>query len=152
MNAMMNETLNISGSLLVKLFGRGGTETERFRERAQTVRQIGIRQSVAGSQFMVLIGLISAVGTALVYLVGGHLVIREVFTVGTIVAFAAYLTQLYTPLRALTNAPVAFAQSMVSFERVFEVVDLPLEIQDKPDAMILKDVETILKFGGEPFA
>lgn len=146
MNAMMNETLNISGSLLVKLFGRGSTETERFRERAQTVRQIGIRQAVVGSKFMVFIGLVSAVGTALVYLVGGHLVIREVFTIGTIVAFAAYLTQLYNPLRALTNAPVAFAQSMVSFERVFEVVDLPLEIQDKPDAAILKDVQGRVQF------
>jgi len=146
MNAMMNETLNISGALLVKLFGRGNTETERFRGRASYVREIGIRQAVTGSKFMVTIGLVSAVGTAVIYLVGGHLVIREIFTVGTIVAFAAYLTQLYDPLRALTNAPVAFAQSMVSFERVFEVVDLPLEIQDGPDAVVLSGLQGRVEF------
>ena len=146
MNAVMNETLNISGSLLVKLFGRGDTEVERFRERASEVREIGIRQAVVGNRFFILIGLVSTIGTALVYLVGGHLVIRGVFTIGTIVAFSSYLTQLYGPLRTLTNAPVAFAQSMVSFERVFEVIDLPLEIDDKPNAVELDSVEGRIEF------
>ena len=131
MNAMMNETLNISGALLVKLFGRRVNEVERFQERAKKVRDNGIERAVVGSQFFVLISLVGAMGTALVYWVGGHLVIQEVFTVGTIVAFGSYLTQLYGPLQALTNAPVAFSQSMVSFERVFEVIDLPLEINEK---------------------
>ncbi|MBL8163872.1 MAG: ABC transporter ATP-binding protein, partial [Anaerolineae bacterium] len=88
----------------------------------------------------------SVVGTALVYWVGGHLVMDGVFTVGTIVAFGSYLTQLYGPLQALTNAPVEFATSMVSFERVFEVVDLPLEISDKPDALALNNVRGELVF------
>ena len=131
MNATINETLNISGALLVKLFGRIDSEIERFSERAGALRETGVEQAVTSGQFFILIGLVSAIGTALVYWVGGLLVIEEVFTIGTIVAFSAYLTQLYGPLRMLTNAPVAFAQSMVSFERVFEVIDLPLEIAER---------------------
>ena len=152
MNATMNETLNISGALLVKLFGRQRTEVERFAGRAAQVRDTGVKQAVAGSQFFVLIGLVSAVGTALVYWVGGHLVIEGAFTVGTIVAFGAYLTQLYGPLQALTTAPVAFAQSMVSFERVFEVLDLPLEIAEKPGALALAQVRGELAFEDVSFA
>ncbi len=146
MNAMMNETLNISGALLVKLFGRGRLETERFKDRASHVRDAGVQQAVWGSQFFVLIGLVSVIGTALVYWVGGHLVLEGVFTIGTIVAFGAYLTQLYGPLQALTNAPVDFATSMVSFERVFEVLDLPLEITDPPGAIRLEAVRGELAF------
>jgi len=146
MNAMMNETLNISGALLVKLFGRGKQEIRRFDDRAGKVRDTGILQAVWGSQFFVIIGMVSVIGTALVYWVGGHLVLDGVFTVGTIVAFGSYLTQLYGPLQSLTNAPVDFATSMVSFERVFEVVDLPLEITDKPGALELKDVRGELVF------
>ncbi len=146
MNAMMNETLNISGALLVKLFGRGGDEVNRFQDRAGKVRDTGIRQAVLGSQFFAVIGLVTVIGTALVYWVGGHLVLDGVFTVGTIVAFGSYLTQLYGPLQALTNAPVEFATSMVSFERVFEIVDLPLEIQEKPNALALQSARGELAF------
>jgi ATP-binding cassette subfamily B protein len=146
MNAMMNETLNISGALLVKLFGRTDNEVQRFGERAGMVRDKGVERAVIGSQFFVLIGLVSAMGTALVYWLGGRLVIDGVFTIGTIVAFGGYLSQLYGPLQALTNAPVAFAQSMVSFERVFEVIDLPLEIREKPDARPLENVRGELVF------
>jgi len=151
MNAMMNETLNISGALLVKLFGRGKTEVSRFQDRAGKVRDAGVLQAVWGSQFFVIIGMVSVIGTALVYWVGGHLVLDGVFTVGTIVAFGSYLTQLYGPLQALTNAPVDFATSMVSFERVFEVVDLPLEITDKPGALELKNVRGELVFDNVSF-
>jgi ATP-binding cassette, subfamily B, bacterial len=146
MNAMMNETLNISGALLVKLFGRGKDEVQRFEGRAANVRNTGILQAVAGSQFFVIIGMVSVVGTALVYWVGGHLVLDHAFTIGTIVAFGSYLGQLYGPLQTLTNAPADFATSMVSFERVFEVIDLPLEIDDKPNALALKDVRGELVF------
>ncbi len=146
MNAMMNETLNISGALLVKLFGRIDQEVAHFEERAADVRDAGILRAVLGSQFFVLIGLVSVVGTALVYWVGGILVIQDAFTIGTIVAFGAYLTQLYTPLQALTNAPVDFAQSIVSFERVFEIIDLPLEIAEREDAVHLEDVRGALDF------
>jgi ATP-binding cassette subfamily B protein len=146
MNAMMNETLNISGALLVKLFGRAPLESERFRERADAVRSLGVQRSVIGTFFFVIIGLISAIGTALVYGIGGWFVIQGSFTVGTIVAFGAYLTSLYSSLQGLANAPVEFATSMVSFERVFEVIDLPLEIQNKPDAVELRNVRGELEF------
>ena len=151
MNAMMNETLNISGALLVKLFGRIDSEVEHFEQRAVDVRDAGIKRAVLGSQFFVLIGLVSVVGTALVYWVGGLLVIEGVFTIGTIVAFVIYLTQLYTPLQALTNAPVDFAQSIVSFERVFEIIDLPLEIAEADDALHLADVKGELVFDDVSF-
>lgn len=151
MNAMMHETLNISGALLVKLFGRIDNEVDHFEQRAADVRDAGIERAVLGSQFFVLIGLVSVVGTAIVYWVGGILVIQDAFTVGTIVAFGTFLTQLYTPLQGLTNAPVDFAQSIVSFERVFEIIDLPLEIAEKPDATSLTSVDGKLEFDNVSF-
>lgn len=151
MSAMMNETLNISGALLVKLFGRRMNEVERFQDRAGKVRDLGIRRALIGAQFFVIIGLVSAVGTALVYWVGGHLVLNQTFTTGTIVAFGTYLTQLYGPLQALTNAPVDFATSMVSFERVFEIIDLPVEIEEKPGALALRQARGEITFDNVSF-
>lgn len=151
MNAMMNETLNISGSLLVKLFGRQAEEVQRFQTRASKVAESGVRRAVLGSQFFVLVSLVSVVGTALVYWIGGHLVLSGEFTVGTIVAFGTYLTQLYGPLQALTNAPVDFATSMVSFERVFEIMDIPIEIDEKPDAIRLKSISGDIRFDDVSF-
>src|SRR5215211_4451309 len=146
MNAMMNETLNISGALLVKLFGRTPLEVARFDQRAATVRTIGIQQTVWGSLMFALIGLLSAVGTALIYGIGGYLVIQGSFTVGTIVALGVYLSSLYMTLQALANAPVEFATSVVSFERVFEVIDLPLDISTRSDAVKLNSVRGELTF------
>ncbi len=151
MNAMMNETLNISGALLVKLFGRTRNEVERFEDRAGKVRDSGIIRAVWGSQFWVIIGFISVIGTALVYWIGGHMVLSGEFTVGTIVAFGTYLTQLYGPLQNLTNAPVDFATSMVSFERVFEITDLPHEIVEKTDAKKLTEVRGAIAFNDVSF-
>ncbi|MDP2976341.1 MAG: ABC transporter ATP-binding protein, partial [Anaerolineales bacterium] len=138
MNAHMNETLNIGGALLVKLFGRTLEEETRFRQRAAGVRDMGIRRAVVGSTFFVIMGLVSAVGTALVYGLGGYYVIQGAFTIGTIVAFGSYLGQLYGTLQGLAGAPVEFSTSMVSFERVFEIIDLPLDIEEKPDAVALE--------------
>ncbi len=151
MNAMMNETLNIGGALLVKLFGRAATENQRFQSRAASVRDIGINRSVIGSTFFVIIGLLSAIGTALVYGIGGFMVIRGDFTIGTIVAFGAYLTSLYTSLQGLANAPVEFATSMVSFERVFELIDLPQDVAETPDAQVLVNVSGELVFDDVTF-
>jgi ATP-binding cassette subfamily B protein len=106
---------------------------------------------VVGSQFFVILGLVGAIGTALVYWIGGHLVLSGAFTIGTIVAFSSYLSQLYGVLQQLTNAPVAFATSMVSFERVFEVIDLKLDIDEKPDAHVLQDVRGELRFDDVTF-
>src|SRR5579859_3867223 len=151
MNAMMNETLNVGGALLVKLFGRGPVEVGRFQGRAGEVRALGIRQAVTGAIFFVLIGLVSAVGTAVVFGYGGYLVISGAFTVGTIVAFGAYLGSMYGALQGLANAPVNFATSLVSFERVFEVIDLPREIDEKPGAYPLRDARGALKFDDVSF-
>jgi ATP-binding cassette subfamily B protein len=141
MNATMNETLNIGGALLVKLFGRIGTEVKRFESRASLVRDLGIQRALLGAVFFIIIGMVSAVGTALVYGIGGYLVMQKAFTIGTIVAFGSYMSSLYSALAGLTNAPVDFATSVVSFERVFEVIDLPNDIPEKPDATVLKDVQ-----------
>jgi ATP-binding cassette subfamily B protein len=146
MNATMQETLNIGGALLVKLFGRIGEEVDRFDKRVSNLRDINVSRAVMGASFIVIIGLVSAVGTSLVYGIGGYLVIRHVFTIGTIVAFGAYLTSLYTSLQGLANDPVEFATSVVSFERVFEVTDLPLDVPEKADPLSLKDVRGELVF------
>jgi len=146
MNAHMNETLNIGGALLVKLFGRANQETDRFRQRAVSVRDIGIRRAVIGSSFFVMLGLVSAVGTALVYGLGGWYVIQGTFTVGTIVAFGSYLGQLYGALQGLAGAPVEFSTSMVSFERVFEIIDLPQDIAEKENALVLRNASGKLEF------
>ncbi|MEO8285718.1 MAG: ABC transporter ATP-binding protein [Chloroflexota bacterium] len=147
MNAMMNETLNVSGALLVKIFGRARDEDARFADRASKVRDAGIRQALIGRWFFMGLGLSGAIGTALVAWVGGNLVISGGgFTIGTIVAFISYLGQLYGPIGSLSNARVEFATSMVSFERVFEVLDLPIEIQEKADARVLGQVHGRVDF------
>jgi ATP-binding cassette subfamily B protein len=146
MNAHMNETLNIGGALLVKLFGRAADEGQRFRERAAGVRDIGVQRAVLGTSLFAVLGIIGAIGTALVYGVGGYYVIQGSFTIGTIVAFGSYLGQLYGALQGLTGAPVDFSTSMVSFERVFEVIDLPLDIEERADASPLQEVRGELEF------
>lgn len=146
MNAMMSETLNIGGALLVKLFGRQPVEIDRFGQRATQVREYGVQRAFTGSIFLAIIGLISAVGSALVYGLGGYYVIQGAFTIGTIVAFGSYLGSLYGALQALSNAPVEFATSIVSFERVFEVIDLPVELPERPDAVELSDVRGGIEF------
>ncbi len=146
MNAMMNETLNVSGALLTKLFGRQGDEVSKFTRISKEVQEIGVRRAVVGRWFFLSLSLASAIGTALVFWAGGRLVIAGVFTIGTIVAFTAYLAQLYGPMASLTNAPVEFAQSLVSFERVFEILDLPVEIEDAPDAVTLDRIEGHVRF------
>jgi len=151
MNAHMNETLNIGGALLVKLFGRAREEGGRFSDRAANVRDIGIQRAVLGSTFFMILGLVSAVGMALVYGLGGYYVILGTFTIGTIVAFGAYLDQLYDALQGLASAPVDFSTSMVSFERVFELLDLPHDIVEKPDALELKEARGELVFDDVTF-
>ena len=151
MNAHMNETLNIGGALLVKLFGRSKEEEARFRQRAAGVRDIGIRRAVIGSTFFVILGLVSAVGTALVYGLGGYYVIQGTFTIGTIVAFGSYLGSLYGALQGLAGAPVEFSTSMVSFERVFELIDLPQDITEKENAIELQNVKGELEFDNVTF-
>lgn len=152
MNTLMQETLNVNGALLVKLFGRRQDELERFRQRSGDVARIGIRSAMIGRWFFLGLGLVSAVGTAVVFWVGGHMVLRGAFTVGTIVAFWAYVRQLYGPLSAISNAHIEFVTSLVSFERVFEVLDLPVEIVDQPEAVRLDDVRGRIVFEDVSFS
>jgi ATP-binding cassette subfamily B protein len=146
MNAVMQELLNISGVLLVKLFGRTEEEDNRFKKRAADVRDINVRRAIISASFFVSIGLMGSIGVALVYGFGGYLVIKQTLTIGTIVALTIYLGTLYNALQVLTNAPVDFATSLVSFERVFEVLDLPQEIVEKPGAQALNDVKGVIEF------
>ena len=146
MNAVMQELLNISGALLVKLFGRTTEEDTRFTQRAKDVRDINVRRTVTGALFFISLGLLGSIGVAIVYGFGGYMVIKQALTIGTIVALTVYLGTLYSALQVLTNAPVDFATSIVSFERVFEVLDLHQEIIDKPDARMLNDVRGVIEF------
>jgi ATP-binding cassette subfamily B protein len=130
MNAQMQETLSVSGALLVKLFGRTTAEDAEFADRATKVRELGVRQATIGRWFFMALGVMSALGTAIVFWVGGAMVINDVLSVGSVVAMSFYLANLYGPLSGLSNARVEFATSLVSFERVFEVLDLPLEVPE----------------------
>ena len=152
MNATMNETMNVSGALLVKLFGRENHELGRFSSDADQVRGIGVQSAVTMQWFFMMLSIVSAVGSAVVFWAGGHLVLRGTFTIGTIVAFGNYLTKLYGPLMELTNVPVQMAQSMVSFERVFEVLDIPVEIKEKTNAPALPPVKGHIQFEDVSFA
>jgi ATP-binding cassette subfamily B protein len=152
MSSLIGETLGINGALLVKTFGRQRQEVGRFRETNRNVRDIGVRRALIGRWFFMGLGIAGAVGTALIYWVGGRLVLGGAITVGTIVAFAAYLTRLYGPISSLSNVQVEFAQSMVSFERVFEYQDLPVEIEDRPDAVELGSVAGRVRFEGVSFS
>jgi ATP-binding cassette subfamily B protein len=139
-SSLINETLSISGALLVKTFGRQRQESAHFNDINAKVREIGVRRAVVGSWFFLGLGISGAIGTALIYWSGGYLVLKDVISVGTIVAFAAYLVRLYGPISSLTNVQVEFATSMVSFERVFEYLDLPIEIRDLPGGIELTQV------------
>jgi len=146
MNGQLNETLNVSGALLVKVFGRQTREREQFKRHAAEVRDIGVRRAIVGRWFFVAIGLVSSIGSAVLFWAGGYLVITGALSVGTIVAFISYLARLYQPLVGLSNIQVELAQSLVSFERVFEYLDLPVEIQDRPNAIHLERVRGAVAF------
>ena len=137
MNATMTERFGVSGALLVKLFGRHDLEARGFSERAGRVRDIGVRSAMYSRTFMTALTLVGAVGTAVIYLVGGRLVISGAITTGTLVALGVFVTQIYSPLTSLTNARVDLMTAFVSFDRVFEVLDAPNPITDAPDAVDL---------------
>jgi ATP-binding cassette subfamily B protein len=135
MNTMMSERFNVAGALLVKIFGRPQYEAEAFRSRTGRVRDIGVTTAMYGRVFFTGLMLTASLATALVYGFGGVLVVNGALTVGTLVAMAQYLTRLYGPLTSLSNVQVDIMTALVSFDRVFEVLDLPPMIDDKPDAV-----------------
>jgi ATP-binding cassette, subfamily B, bacterial len=134
MSTTMTERFNVSGALLVKLFGRPVEEDDQFAAKAGRVRDIGVRIAMSNRIFFTSLTLVASLATALVYLVGGHLAIAGSLSVGTLLALSALLGRLYGPLTALSNVRVDVMTALVSFERVFEVLDLPPMIAEKPDA------------------
>ena len=139
MNTQMTERFNVSGALLVKLFGDERRELDTFSTQADAVRSAGVRAAMLGRVFFVALGLVAAVGTAAIYGLGALFVVDGDITSGTLVALAALVTRVYQPLTGLTNARVDLMTSMVSFERVFEVLDAPEPIVDRPGAVDLVD-------------
>jgi ATP-binding cassette subfamily B protein len=134
MNTTTTERFGVAGALLVKLFGDYQRETDGFADRASRVRDIGVRQAMYSRVFLAAIGLLGAVGAALVYLIGGHLVLDGAITLGTLVALGTYVTRLYAPIQGLANTRVDVMTALVSFDRVFEVLDTPSMIVDRPGA------------------
>lgn len=140
MNSTMTERFNVSGALLVKLFGRVDDEATTFHGRAEQVARIGVRTALHGRALFAALGLVGSIATALVYLVGGRVVITDPeVQVGTVVALGLYVTQLYGPLAQLSNARVDLMTALVSFERVFEVLDLRSSIAERDDATALTE-------------
>jgi ATP-binding cassette subfamily B protein len=135
MNATMTERFNVAGALLVKLFGRPEAEAEGFRGRAARVRDIGVLSAMYGRTFFTALTLVAALATALVYGLGGWLAFTGSLSPGDVVALALLLSRLYGPLTALSNVRVDVMSAMVSFDRVFEVLDLRPMIREEPDAV-----------------
>ena len=139
MNTQMTERFNVSGALLVKLFGQGARESAAFSDRAGRVRDIGVKSAMYSRTFMIALALVGSIGTVLVYWIGGQLVISGAITLGSLVAMAALVVRLYDPLTQLSNARVDIMTALVSFDRVFEVLDLQNPIVEKPGAVELVD-------------
>nr|WP_296072612.1 ABC transporter ATP-binding protein [uncultured Actinoplanes sp.] len=151
MNATMTERFNVSGALLVKLFGRPEVEAERFGERAQRVRDIGVQQAMFSRTFFVAMLLVASLAQALTYGLGGWLAVTGSVTAGTVVTLALLLTRLYGPLTALSNVRVDVMSALVSFDRVFEVLDLKPGIEEKPGAVDLPAGAGRIEFRGVEF-
>ncbi|WP_236830028.1 ABC transporter ATP-binding protein [Blastococcus sp. KM273128] len=152
MNATMTERFNVAGALLVKLFGRPAVEAESFRGRAARVRDIGVLSAMYGRTFFTALTLVAALATALVYGLGGWLAFTGELSPGDVVALALLLSRLYGPLTALSNIRVDVMSAMVSFDRVFEVLDLPPMIRQAPDAVPVPAGDRSIEFDHVSFS
>ncbi len=151
MNNTMTERFNVSGALLVKLFGRHSAEASDFSDRAGRVRDIGVLSAMYSRVFFVALTLVGALGTAIIYWLGGHLVIDRSITIGTLSALGLFTVRIYLPLTSLSNARVDVMTAFVSFERVFEVIDAPNAIEDTPDAVDLPQPRGDVRFENVSF-
>tara|TARA_B100000678_G_scaffold23761_1_gene18097 strand:+ start:153 stop:1997 length:1845 start_codon:yes stop_codon:yes gene_type:complete len=151
MNATMTERFNVSGAWLVKLFGRPDDERDGFAGQAGRVRDIGIRNALFSRTFVIALTLLGAIGTAVVYWVGGSLAISDTITIGTLASMGVLVALLYGPLAQLTNARVDVMSAFVSFERVFEVLDAPNPVADAVDAVDPQPVVGHLALHGVAF-
>src|SRR6478735_8364974 len=155
LNASMNNTIaerfNVGGALVVKLFGKHRRESDTFTDRAGRVRDIGVQTAMYSRVLFAALGLVAAIGTAIVYFVGGNLAISGTIGVGTIAAFAVYVSQIYQPLTQLANARVDVLTALVSFERVFEVLDFQPLVAERPGAVDLSPEEAAATAGRVEF-
>lgn len=151
MGQVMTERFNVSGASLVKLFGRPDQESATFARRAGRVRDIGVTSAMFSTVVMVSLTLVAALATALVYGLGGVFVIEGTLAIGTLVALTAYLNRLYGPITALSNVQVDVMTTLVSFERVFEVLDLEPLITERRDAVELPTGPTSVEFDSVSF-
>ena len=147
-NGILNETMSVSGQLLVKLFGREDREYERYRAANEKMINLNIRESMAGKWFMVILNTTSSVGPMLLYLAGGILMMRynSDITVGDITVLVGLLGQMYRPVNQLLNIQVDWIRSMAMFTRIFEYYDMPAEIQNSPDAVIPESTDGSVTF------
>ncbi|WP_433479668.1 ABC transporter ATP-binding protein [Spirillospora sp. CA-142024] len=150
MGSLMTERFNVAGAMLAKLYGRPAEEEENFSGRAARVRDIGVVAAMYGRVFFTALTLVAALATAMVYGVGGYLVVDGTFQLGTLVALATLLTRMYGPLTALSNVHVDVMTALVSFDRVFEVLDLKPLIRDREDARRLAEARTPSGNGAGP--
>jgi ATP-binding cassette subfamily B protein len=148
----MTERFNVSGALLVKLFGHGDDEVQVFEQRAGRVRDIGVLQAMYSAVFMAALLLTASLATAVVYGWGGVLTVHHTLEIGSLVALVAYLNRLYGPLTALSNVQVDIMTALVSFDRVFEVLDLPPMIDEKPDAVTIPRGPATIEFDHVDFS
>ncbi len=151
MNTTMTERFNVSGAMLVKLFGRPQSEADEFSDRAARVRDIGIRSAMLARVFMTAMTLVGALGTAAIYWIGGRMAINGTISVGDLAALSLLVVRVYLPLTALSNARVDVTSALVSFERVFEIIDMENPIQDAPDATDFSAVSGRIRFDGVRF-
>lgn len=151
MNTTMTERFNVAGAMLVKLFGRPQHESTSFGDRAARVRDIGVQSAMYGRVFFVALTLVAALAQALVYGLGGWFALSGALSAGTVVTLALLLTRMYGPLTALSNVRVDVMSALVSFERVFEILDLAPMITDKPDAITLPKGARTIEFSNVSF-
>jgi len=144
----VQETLSVSGFLLTRLFGAQSYEARRFADKAASVRDLQIQQSMLGRWFFMVLMMFTTVGPALIYLVGGHEAIAGRLTVGTIVAFVFYLGRLYAPATGLVNVHVEIMTAVALFRRIFEYLDLPIEIGDPARPVRIEQPRGELSFDG----
>ncbi len=150
--AFMEERLHIGGIMLMKIFGQAEADARTFTQHNREVRDLTVKQAMAGRWLFMCLAIFSVAGPALIYWFGGHQAIKEQLSIGTIIAFVAYLTNLYRPVGQLANVYVHMQGALAVFERIFEYLDLEPEVHDKADAVELASVEGRIQLEGVSFA
>ncbi len=153
-NGILNETMSVSGQLLVKLYGKEDYEYGRYRDANQRMINLNIKESMAGRWFRVVMSTITSVGPMLIYLVGGILIMKydSNLTVGDVTVLVSLLNRMYMPVNSLLNVQVDWIRSMAMFTRIFDYLDMPVEIQSPPDAIVPESCDGSVKFENVNFS